>query len=425
MSFDWRWLRSAFDDPTDQRSFAALKIAINGEVLTRSYDHVSGTEREAINVALYPLALAVAENWWRLLYEPRKSEERHDAAESLHSLDAWMNGFVFPVMTMWSGGDDTIAIDHPNVRQPHSNIEFLPTDTTSSSLPRHEVEENLFQLVQAVLQRLPRNASARLEAAWKRVLDSLSDTEERQYCEVAGRLGVDPYDPDVDDISSYAEGLTQRLFVGICEAVTRAEMPSAVEWARKGTKHASDFPEIDVVAFGTLPERNPRERIYRYGYEAARKVRGNLQLDVQSPRQAIDELFGPAVAVDGMAGVHPYALEAIANRRNGSMRVIVPRTTARQRRFSLCRAAYLGWMTADGDFSAVTTATTQDQQASRAFAAELLAPEHLLRELAGKDGLTSVEIEHFAEENICPESAIIWQAHNHDIPLRGVALPRS
>jgi hypothetical protein len=425
MPFHWNWLRCDFEDPVEVRSFAALKVVANGEVLTRFYDHLVGGERDTINVALYPLALAIAENWWRLLYEPRKSEEENSTAEIRHSLDSWMNGFVFPALTVWSSGDDAITIEHPNVRTQHSNLEFLPAAVSFSNLPRDDVEGNLFELVQAVLGRMPSGAATPLEAAWNRVLESLSDADERQYCQAAGRLGIDPYDPDSEDISGFAQELSEGLFVNICEAATPAELRGAVEWAREGTRQLSAFPDIDIGHFGDMPARNARDRIWEHGYEAARLVRRNLRLDALTPRRVVDQIFGAAVGTDGIAGPHPFALEAIAGRRNGAMRVVAPRTTARQRRFSLCRASYLAWKTADGEASAVTTATTLDQQASRAFAAELLAPEQLLRELAGRDGLTPERIGAFAEENICPEAAIIWQAYNHGIALRGVTLPRT
>jgi len=425
MFLHWEWLRNNLDDPVEAKSFAAVKIAVNEDVLTRVYDRSAEGERDAINIALYPLALAIAENWWRLLYEPRKSEEESGAAELRHSLDSWMNGFVFPAVTLWSGGDDVIIIEQPKIRPQHSNLEFLPSDISGTNLPRPDVEENLFELVQAVLGRISKNDSAALEAAWKRVLESLSDIDEKRYCEAAGRLGVDPYDPDSEDISQFAQKLSDRLFANICEAARLTELSEAIEWAKEGVRRLSEFPDIDIAHFGEMPTRNIRSKIWDHGYEAARIVRRNLHLDGLNPRRVVDQIFGAAVAAEGIAGKHPFALEAIANRRDGRIRVVVPRTTARQRRFKLCRASYLAWRYVEGESSAVTTASTLDQQASRAFAAELLAPEELLREIAGSDGLTAEKIDAFAEESVCPEAAIIWQAYNHGIPLRGVALPRA
>jgi hypothetical protein len=63
MTFQWNWLRGDFEDPIEVRSFAALKVVLNGEVLTRLYDQIAGGERDTLNVVLYPLALSIAENW--------------------------------------------------------------------------------------------------------------------------------------------------------------------------------------------------------------------------------------------------------------------------------------------------------------------------------------------------------------------------
>lgn len=428
MAFHWNWLRGEFDELVEVKSFASLKVDLNGEIITRLYDRVAEGERDTLNVVLYPLALALAENWWTLLYEPRKSDESNSLTEARHSLDSYMNGFVFPALTMWSGGDDAITIEHPNVRPQHSNLEFLPVSSSVTNLGRTDVEENLFELVRAVAERMPEDfAGGRLRGAWDRVLKSLGDEEERQYCKAAGRLGIDPYDPNAGDISELAKGLSNHLFSNICEAATASEMEAATDWARKSTRSLDSFPDIDIAQFGAMPRREAGEKIWMHGYEAARLVRQNLQLEGLSPRRAVDRIFGEAVRANSPSvdGVHPFALEAIANRRDGAMRVAIPATSARLRRSRLCRASYLAWKTSDGDSSAVTTATTLDQQASRAFAAELLAPAELIRELAGQDGLTPEKIEVFADKNVCPGQTVIWQAYNHGIPLRGVALPNT
>jgi hypothetical protein len=428
MAFQWKWLRGEFDDLMEAKSFAALKIDLDGDVITRLYDRIAEGERDTLNVVLYPLASAIAENWWTLLYEPRKSDESNSLIEIRHSLDSYMKGFVFPALTLWSGGDDAITFEHPSIRPQHTNLEFLPATTNITNLPRDNVEENLFELVRAVIERTPEGAGGtHLRDAWNRVLDSLRDRDEREYCKASGRLGINPYDPDVDDISGLAEGLSEQLFSHICEAARPAELQTATDWARESVRRLNNFPNVEIAHFGIMPERSPQGKIWIHGYEAARVVRQNLHLEGLNPRRVVDNIFGAAVRADNPAiGVaHPFALEAIVNRTNGAMRVAIPATFARLRRSRLCRASYLAWKAAEGESSAVTTATTLDQQASRAFAAELLAPVELLRELAGQDGLTSEKIEAFAEENVCPEQTIIWQAYNHEISLRGVSLPGS
>lgn len=338
-----------------------------------------------------------------------------------------MNGFVFPPLTLWSGGDDAIIFERADVRQEFSSLFFLREPDRPVSLARSEVEDELFQFIEALIDRLPsRDAGAPLRQAWDRIRQSLGDEEERQYCIAAGRLGMNPYDPECPDISALTDGLSDHLFSNICEAVTPAELEPATDWAREGTNRLDAFPEIDVSALGKPTIRNPQTAIWEHGYDVAQTLRRNLGLDEMPPRRTVDGIFGAAVRTDAptVLGAHPLALEAIAGRSNRGMRVAIPNVPARLRRSTLCRAFYLAWRTGDGDCSAVTTAGTLDQQASRAFAAELLAPAEWLRERAGPNGLTADDINSIATENVCPEATVIWQAYNHKIPLRGVAPPR-
>lgn len=424
MLFNWKWLRGDLDDPQEASTFAALSIRLDSHLLTRLYDNIAGGDRDSINVPLYPLALNLAENWWSFLHEPKKSETHE---EGRHALDAGMNGFIFPAINIWSGGNDTLFFEVPNIPQKFSNIEFLRSNELRNiHVSRNEIEENLFVFIKSVIDRCDRLAvSDPLREAWNRVIESMKDDEEREYCVASGRLGINPYDPDSLDISVFSSKLSPHLFSDVCDATTEPELSAAVAWAAEGEHYLGELPAIRVENFGPQPARDPRQRIWEHGYETARLVRQNLGLEGLRPRTVIDNIFGPAVRGDGSVFTKPphFGLEAISDRMNGAMRVALPKSPARLRRSLLCRAAYLAWGAMDGDASAVTTASTLEQQASRAFAAELLAPSELLRNEAGSTGLTLSDIERIAGENICPQSTVIWQAYNHGIPLRGVGLP--
>jgi hypothetical protein len=76
-----------------------------------------------------------------------------------------------------------------------------------------------------------------------------------------------------------------------------------------------------------------------------------------------------------------------------------------------------------GEDRASTDAMTRRQQASRAFAAEMLAPKEALLDRASKYGFDSDDIEDIASDFVCPFPTVMWQAHRAGIPLRGVELP--
>jgi hypothetical protein len=155
MVFHWEWLRGELDALVESKSFAALKIDVGGEIVTRLYDRVAEGARDTVKVPLYPLALALAENWWTVLYEPRKSDEDRGSANARHSLDSYMSGFVFPALTIWSGGDNTIVLEHPNVTLEYSSLEFLPRTRSITNLTRDNVEQNLFELGRGLISSDP------------------------------------------------------------------------------------------------------------------------------------------------------------------------------------------------------------------------------------------------------------------------------
>jgi len=429
MAFEWKWLRGNFDDPIERDSFAALKIAFGDHLVTRIYDRVSGGERDAVYLPLYSLAMYIAQNWWTLLYEARKTYKDHNSTNEIrHFLDACTRGFVFPAITIWSVGKEAIAVETPEVRQQFSSLEFFPPRSPVTIVPRPEFEQNLYSLVTAVVERVCKGgAGTELQEAWERVIGSLSDEDELKYCLAAGRIGINPYDQDAIDISSFSSGLSENLFDDICEAATPDELNSATTWARENIFAMGSFPNIDIRAFGVAPVVKPGEKPWDTGYEAARTLRQHLGLEGYTPRAVVDHVFGAAVSrgTPVAVGMPPTAVEGIVSRKNGTSQLAIPSVPARLRRSTLCRGAYRAWKTEDGEYSAVTSATTLEQQASRAFAAELLAPAEWLRERVGASGLTQNDVEEIATENICPEQTIIWQAINHQIPLRGIQPPHS
>jgi hypothetical protein len=159
---------------------------------------------------------------------------------------------------------------------------------------------------------------------------------------------------------------------------------------------------------------------WRNGYEAAELLRQRLKLPLD-PRQALRQLFEDAETADGnmSSEIPSNAIEGVVRREGSDIRANVPARSMRQKRFRTCRATYLGWRASNGTDVAVTPAETWRQQASRAFAAELLAPSKLIQERYGRTGLNSVTIERLASEWLCPPRIIVHQANNHKIPVQG------
>lgn len=424
LAFKTEWLAGQLDDERETATFAALSILIDDRYLTRVYDRRSGGQRDAIQVPLHPLAAGLAANWWALLYEPRKSDEDL-AFDSRHRLDVYMRGFVFPPISLWSAGEEALYVETPLGDFSSLNlVEFLPPPLGAPDVVnRTEIEQNLIELVETTLARLRERSiehKALLED-WHRVLASIADPEERGYCVTAGRLGLDPYNSDNPDLISLSKSISTDLFGDICEAARPDELAETSQWIRKNEKLLRRLPKVPISHFGPPPKTDLSIKPWEEGYKAADALRTALGLTPEKPKRTVKQLL------DGALDHHlsslpegPSSIEGLLRRASHYMQVGVQKRLPTQRRFHACRAIYLAWHSIDGQEAGITVAKTRRQQASRAFAAELLAPAELLRERAGQHGLTPDDIGVIANEFGCPESVLTRQAENHRIPLRGV-----
>jgi hypothetical protein len=119
------------------------------------------------------------------------------------------------------------------------------------------------------------------------------------------------------------------------------------------------------------------------------------------------------------------AVNALLHRSGSAAKIGTVAKSARQRRFRALAATYLAWTATDGEDRAATDATTRRQQASRAFAAEMVAPRQALVARADRHGFDDDDLIALAGEFVCPYETIKWQAHRAGIRLRGIELPRS
>jgi hypothetical protein len=422
--FDLEWPGRTLDYPEETATFAAVKAFVLGRNLTRSFSARLNTRRERLNVPTYPLALGIAQEWWTLLHETDRGQP--DVREDFwarHRLDVYLRGFLFPPIALWSAGREAIAIATSPADDPAntSPIEFLERLPERAFLPRFEVEAALSDLVEATLGRLGLRSvpAGALCEAWDRVRGSLADPMERAYCEAAGRLGLDPYDPDAPDLTPLATRLSEGLFASLCEASALDEIRPAVEFATAQLLRLKDAPKVQVGAFPAPQQPDLSRHAAIDGYEAARLLRSRLGLG-DDPRAAVRQLLGPAADHDPILLPNRVpTVEGIAVRASDEMRAVVVARDQGQQRFRLCRAAYLAWTAGHDVELGVTVARTRAQQASRTFGAELIAPEAFLRERAGAHGLTTDDVDDLAKELDCSTWLILDQVRNHDIGFRG------
>lgn len=429
LEFDAEWVAGPpGSHPEEFAALARLRVVLADSTLTRNMDRVRGMTRERLNVAMAPLAEGLATSWWPLLYEPRRAAASRDVDadfEGRHRLDALVAGFVFPPLRVASMGAESVLVEglaQDAADRAISRLELIPgTVGRPVEVAREDVEGALAEVVVGTLSRLGgSSAGARLADAWSRVSASLADLGERAFCESAGRLGLDPYDPEVPDLARLADGLSDRLFADVCEAALPEEVSEAARFAQEQVMRLPGGQVVDLGALGAPPSPDLSRQAWRDGYEAARLARERLtgsQDDLASADVASRWL--PPTSAGHIEVRDWQPVEGLARRIDARARVVVAGRSDAQRRFRVARSAYIAWSAPPGQDFALTVARTRVQQASRAFAAEWLAPAALLRShAAGRRGLSQDDVEELAARQGCDPQVIRDQAYNHGIGLR-------
>ena len=118
---------------------------------------------------------------------------------------------------------------------------------------------------------------------------------------------------------------------------------------------------------------------------------------------------------------HTERIKGGVKRHNDRMQVAIFDDMEPQRRFAAARAAFLGWAHAVDDSHLLTTAITRDQQASRAFAAEMLAPAGYIRTRAANRVLSDHAVREIAQALNAPAGAVSYQARHAGIHVVGAS----
>ena len=422
---DWR--PGSYDDPAEAATAAEVTVSVGMQSLSSVQDPDAAEVAFGARLPAIILAQGMARNWWRLLYEPQHVFERRQEPdlrfEARHRLDSFTPGYVFPPIGIWSGGE-TVMVGTFAADTRFHNKSFLLPHRHPWSVARGPAEGALGAFITSVLERLQATmpAYAELKAEWDRIVHSTHDAEERGWCTNAGRLGLDPYSGDTPDLSQLSAGMHEQLFADVCEAGNPTDINRTCDWVRATTARFRSISPISIRAFGGAPFRDLNQPGWMNGRDGVTLLHERLRLPLD-PKQALEGIFDGADqaaeyrANDSAAG----EVEGVGRRTNGrELKTVVPARSVLQQRFRMCRTAYLAWRAgSEGEFAA-TPADTWRQQASRAFAAELLAPAQLLKGRYGKTGLNRHAVERLASEWLCPPQIIVHQAKNNGIEVKGV-----
>jgi len=403
-------------------TWAQLEIIVDGQVLSRLLDDDLNAVRNHIYLPLYPVAEWLAENWWSLFYEAETDAPRPGALER-HNLRFAGEGFFLPDLGIYPVGDLLQLTWRSGTRQGWAG-EFLRSGSTT--LPRAVVKGELNRFVEAVLARLDERGitDTYLARTWNEIHNLQPD--QLDFCRTAGALGLDPFSLNEEAVTAIIDAHEQlEKLPGFHEDVEREFFQSAnLDCVREQSHdffHTADrLVKAAVPVNGSLSSTDLKlhsdQQPWAEGYRLAREVRE--QLGLQDHRfNGLADLKARVTTSDlPIIDMSPASLPRAAFTRTENRAAFgLPQSSFETGRiFSFARAVG-SFLATSRSLGIVTGSQTYEQKMNRAFAAELLAPAHLLEDHFAGRLITDDSTEEIASQLSVSPLVIQHQVENHGL----------
>lgn len=411
--------------PALAATWARLEIRVSNKSLTQFLSMPARTVRPAVHGSVFPLARWIARWWWSLLEESfpaptvlrggRATARSHRPWLERHNLIFSREGMPYPDLSIYRG-DDLVglcwAADPEDATAPGRFV-----SQGLEQFDREQVATALADLVERVLERvehLQGDEVQELREDWAAVLSSEGDESERVLCSRMAALGLDPYAPEAD--ASLEECLSKEILPApmlrdLLASLGRERIEDELSSVKALVEQLPE-PKIESRP---IPAQAVDPRPYKAGYARAELLRRQLGFNADQPVRDLDLLFERTlghVVVRRATSIQAKRVEAVAQPDGYAL---AGQRQSRSDRFLLGRVLHhCAFVTGKGSPRRLLTQGNDWQQAaSRAFAAELLAPAEALRaRLHNADWDTQEEL---AKEFDVSPMVIAHQVANHHL----------
>lgn len=413
------------------RTVCRLSIKAGDAYLT-AYKSDKGDVRDKIDVPAYIVADWMAANWWALLYEPRRTDADDDEEYLFrHWLGSARRGFALP-NAYFNPVGDKIEVDANETYLRSARLSF--TTKSRILLPRQVFEEGAARFIESVMRRLEQAGVRDTDAQFAWQLVRATSDEEAAYCRLVGALGLNPYEANskIDaTLESVATILPADVLLDLCQASDEQSFPLMARLSAELFASLDDAQSFDAAPLDTidLPADTGDAAAAKWGVAASQRLRQKLGVTSSDPNSGA-EMFG-VLGIDPTLGVRTDSgadfskiMAALKKDGRSQIRLGLAEESIEQRKFSAARAVFLAWEgKRTGKPRFVTNAKTRDQQASRAFAAEMLAPIAFIREqISGGGAVSAFALDKIAQELEVSPWVVRWQAA-HDRHLKDRLIP--
>ena len=280
MRISTEWLPKGPNAAAEEAATVArIRIAIGKQNAT---DMRIERENQIVNHVIapaYPLAEAISYRWWTLIYGRGRGTR----------LRSMRGGFAIPDISIKVNGNGRIDVACEPFIYENPPVEFV--SKAWESVPVHTFENDVRDFIANVVQRLleEKVEATPLANRWSRIIETLGNAQEKDFCQAAGALGVDPY-TCTEDTASFI-GAAATIFDGdeleeFLAGVRPESGMSAIGWVRQAEQQPDDswclLPAIEDCR-KDLAFRKTAGAPWTAGYASARRVRRHLQISESEP----------------------------------------------------------------------------------------------------------------------------------------------
>jgi hypothetical protein len=406
---------SAAPDALDQATEADIGLFVGDLCLTELEDRRAKTVRPTFRASAYRLAFWLAENWWRLHWEP---EAAHLDWQLSHNLAAVGAGYLWPALTIVSDGQEVTLKMHSSAVTATEDIRYLHRQDWR--IPLESFTTGVDHFIGAVIERLLAcgHPGSALETLWNEIRAERQDAETARWRKLEALAGLDP---GTDSGAFLDSLLVQQPVIGpsgleeliaACQATTQDTLNKLADAREQGAMNLA-LPDSETLrsriqaqwqqasaqtAQAGLAIQAPWQR----AYQAADTLRASWMLEPGPINNATlaealgadeQQLFAPSTAM-------PSTISAgFRGDRSGQFTVALAARAPTGRRFALARLLGDNLATADTEHLLLATPSkTARQKFQRAFAQQLLCPVADLKQFFGADNPDDERIEDAATE---------------------------
>jgi hypothetical protein len=402
MSFkiDCDWFdQPGSSDPMEQKTWAGIRIEAGTRTVTRIWDRVAKGQRLSIFIPAYPLAHWIVRNWWSLFFEPRAAEEvngiHRQGWTQRHHMRSASSDILLPNLRIYSDGCHIFLEWDADSSEQYPNMPGYFLDYGREVFDPSFVEEAFRTFVKSVIERLRGVDDIRaleLSANWEAIASG--DKAEMALCRAAGRLGLDPYDVEawpiglLELIESVVPNdiVADSVFDDLIESTPPESVLPAWEWV----KNVGESYQLGSIASHQLGGLDRRVRAALIGYQEAQKIRGDIACGEDSPLDHLEQItdqfsLGRMDFIDRNHLPYSGVRAEVGSSKTKGLLLIGPAPAREESlRFLKARGLFQMFFGCALGPRLITDTHVWNQQASRAFAAELLAPRTGVREFFQK-----------------------------------------